>query len=130
MSVADELYKLEQLRQSQTISDAEFLHQKQMLLNSAGGPGPAMQGVPPGAPMPPNYLAQAIIATLFCCLPLGVVAIIKASQVSSAYQVGNYPLAVARSNDAKLWVNIAAVAGVLVGFGYLAIMALGVAGSR
>jgi Interferon-induced transmembrane protein len=32
---------------------------------------------------PQNYLALAIVATILCCFPLGIVAIVKASQVNS-----------------------------------------------
>ena len=32
-------------------------------------------------PMPDNYLALAIISTIFCCLPFGVVSIVYATQV-------------------------------------------------
>lgn len=27
------------------------------------------------APMPQNYLVEAILATVFCCMPLGIVAL-------------------------------------------------------
>src|SRR4051794_507037 len=37
---------------------------------------------------PPNYLPQAILTTLFCCLPFGVVAIVKSTQVNSLWQTG------------------------------------------
>ena len=37
----------------------------------------------------PNYLVQAILVTLFCCLPFGVVAIIQAAQVNSKLQAGD-----------------------------------------
>src|SRR5207237_6484686 len=31
----------------------------------------------------PSYLVQSILATLFCCMPFGIVAIVYAAQVSS-----------------------------------------------
>jgi t-SNARE complex subunit (syntaxin) len=49
----------------------------------------------------PNYLAQSILVTLFCCLPLGIVAIIKASEVNSRLASGDYEGAVKASNEAK-----------------------------
>ena len=36
-------------------------------------------------PMPSNNMVLAILTTVCCCLPLGIVAVIKASQVSSLY---------------------------------------------
>jgi uncharacterized membrane protein YvbJ len=51
----------------------------------------------------PNYLPQAILATLFCCLPLGIVAIVFAAQVNSRLAAGDYPGAVEASDKAKTW---------------------------
>jgi hypothetical protein len=57
---------------------------------------------PRGAP-PPNYLAQAIITTLLCCWPCGVVAIIYAAQVNTKWAQGDSRGAYAASEKAKLW---------------------------
>ncbi|WP_249213978.1 MULTISPECIES: CD225/dispanin family protein [unclassified Synechocystis] len=46
-------------------------------------------------------MAQSILVTLFCCLPLGIVAIIKASEVNSRLASGDYEGAVKASNEAK-----------------------------
>ena len=35
----------------------------------------------PGGPPPPNYLVWAILATIFCCLPLGIPAIVMAEGI-------------------------------------------------
>jgi hypothetical protein len=71
---------------------------------------------PPGwnQSMPPTYLAQAILATLFCCMPFGVVAIVKSSQVSSAWGAGNHELAYQKSKEASTWVNVSAICGLIV----------------
>ncbi len=55
----------------------------------------------------PNYLVQSILVTLFCCLPLGVVAIIFAAQVNSQLSAGNYQAALDSSNKARLfcWIS-------------------------
>jgi hypothetical protein len=60
------------------------------------------------APPPPNYLAQAILATILCCLPLGIVAIVKSSSVNSLWQSGRHDAAYAASTDAKRWAWISA----------------------
>lgn len=52
---------------------------------------------------PPNHLAVAILTTLFCCLPFGVVAIVKASQVNSLWQAGQHDAARQASDEAKKW---------------------------
>ncbi len=63
---------------------------------------------------PKNYLVESILVTLFCCLPLGIVAIINASKVNSAYDSGNHEEAQKASNDAKKWMKYSLIAGVIV----------------
>lgn len=52
---------------------------------------------------PPSYLALAIISTILCCLPLGIVSIVYATKVNSAYEDGNYDEANSASRNAKTW---------------------------
>ena len=63
-----------------------------------------VQGVvlPPGTTVP-NYLVFAILATVFCCLPAGIPAIVFAAQVNGKLQVGDVAGAQAASNNAKMW---------------------------
>ena len=51
----------------------------------------------------PNYLIQAILATIFCCLPAGIVGIVFAAQVNGKLSAGDYAGAVAASRKAKTW---------------------------
>jgi hypothetical protein len=51
----------------------------------------------------PNYLPQAILTTLFCCLPFGIVAIVYAAQVNTKLQAGDYEGAMQSSKNAKIW---------------------------
>ncbi len=51
----------------------------------------------------PNYLAYAILVTLFCCLPFGIVAIVYAAQVDSKLAAGDYDGALRASSNAKKW---------------------------
>lgn len=62
---------------------------------------------------PDNYLVWAILSTVFCCLPLGIVAIVKASKVDTLWAQGLQEEAIEAANDAKKWSIIGAVAGVL-----------------
>lgn len=62
---------------------------------------------------PDNYLVWAILSTVFCCLPLGIVAIVKASKVDALWAQGLQEEAIEAANDAKKWSIIGAVAGVL-----------------
>lgn len=67
----------------------------------------------PMPPKPDNYLVWAILSTICCCLPFGIVAIIKSSHVNSYYNVGYYDGAVNESNEAKKWCLIALVSGIV-----------------
>lgn len=68
----------------------------------------------PQMPKPDNYMVWAILTTICCCLPFGIVAIIKASQVNSLYLSGNYGAALMASKEAKKWTLIGVVAGLVV----------------
>ncbi|WP_411766866.1 CD225/dispanin family protein [Winogradskyella sp. A3E31] len=52
---------------------------------------------------PNSYLALAIISTILCCLPTGIVSIVYSAQVNSAYDDGNYDKALSASKNAKTW---------------------------
>lgn len=65
-------------------------------------------------PKPDNNMVLAIITTICCCLPLGIVGIVKASQVNSLYMSGNYDAAVATANDAKKWSMIGLIIGLVI----------------
>ena len=54
-------------------------------------------------PRPDSYLVWAILTTVLCCMPLGIVAIVKSSQVESRYNQGDYAGAQKASEDAKKW---------------------------
>lgn len=64
-------------------------------------------------PMPDNYLVWAIIATICCCIPAGIPAIIYASKVSPAYMRGDYNGALDASSKAQMWIIVAFVAGLI-----------------
>lgn len=61
-------------------------------------------GSPPAwAPPPNSHLAWAIIVTLFCFMPFGIVAIVKASSVNPLWSQGRWAEAHAASASARLW---------------------------
>ncbi len=66
-------------------------------------PQPGYGSQPQRPAMPATYLVWAILATLLCCMPFGIVSIVKASQVSSLYYQGNYAEARAASRAARNW---------------------------
>ncbi len=57
----------------------------------------------PTSEIVPTYLTEAILATIFCCLPFGIVAIIYAAQAKSALSTGNMASAMENSKKAKTW---------------------------
>lgn len=66
---------------------------------------------------PPNYLVWAILTTILCCLPFGIVSIVYAAQVNSKWQMGDYDGAKLSSKNAKTWAWVAfaiGIAGVLL----------------
>jgi len=71
---------------------------------------------------PKNYLVESILVTIFCCLPLGVVGIVFASQVSTKYVAGDYAGAEESSKQAKKFMIWGIIAWVILIVAYLAIM--------
>lgn len=68
--------------------------------------------IPPGATVP-NYLAFSLLATIFCCLPTGIPAIVYSSEVNSKLQKGDWTGAQAASNKARLWCWISFALGLV-----------------
>ena len=62
---------------------------------------------------PPNYLVWAILSTICCCTPVGIVAIVYTSQVMSRYNRGDYAGALMASQRAQLWLILAFVLGLI-----------------
>jgi Interferon-induced transmembrane protein len=75
----------------------------------------------------PNYLVWAILATLCCCLPAGIVAIVYAAQVDGKLEAGDYAGAVAASDNAKMWSWISFGGALLILIPYFFLIFLGAA---
>lgn len=73
----------------------------------------------PIPPRPNNNMVWAILCTLFCCLPLGVAAIVQASGVNSAYDRGDYAGAQAKANQAKNTCIASAILGLIASVIYI-----------
>jgi len=74
----------------------------------------------------PNYLVQAILTTVFCCLPLGIVSIVYAAQVNGKVAAGDHAGALESSRNAKRWAWISFGAGLVLIVGYLILVLVGV----
>lgn len=68
-------------------------------------PSPYPPVAPPIPAQVPNYMAQAVLVTLFCCLPLGIVGIFRARDVNKRLAVNDYAGARDASNSVRtiLW---------------------------
>jgi len=64
----------------------------------------------PSSEYVPNHLVWAILTTLFCCLPLGIVSIVFAAQVDGRRAAGDLQGAWKASEQAKLWALLSAAA--------------------
>jgi type IV pilus assembly protein PilA len=73
--------------------------------------------VPPGTAgiWAPNYLVYAILTTIFCCLPTGIVAIVFSAQVNGKLQAGDLAGAQKASKNAKTWCWLSFGFGILAG---------------
>lgn len=61
-----------------------------------------------------DYLVWAILTTIFCCLPFGIVAIVYAVKANSAYDFGNYCEHVKNADKAKSWMIWGVALGILL----------------
>ncbi len=62
----------------------------------------------------PNYLVQAILVTIFCCLPFGIVSIVYAAQVNAKLAAGDVSGAMKASSSAKTWAWVAFGTGLVI----------------
>lgn len=63
---------------------------------------------------PDNHLVWAILSTVLCCLPLGIISIIKATKVNELWAQGDYEGAKKASDDAKKFAIWSAIASVII----------------
>jgi len=61
---------------------------------------------------PKKWLLEAILVTLFCCVPFGIAGIVNAAKVEDRFYAGDIEGAYRASSKAKLWTTI----GFWIGF--------------
>ena len=69
---------------------------------------PQYAGAQPSEPCPPTNLVWAIISTVLCCIPAGIVAIVYATKVTKKYNAGDIEGA-KRASEVGAWWCIAAI---------------------
>lgn len=57
----------------------------------------------PPPQQPDSFLVWAILGTIFCCLPFGIVSIVYASKVDRLWYAGNYEEAKDAARKARTW---------------------------
>jgi interferon-induced transmembrane protein len=86
-------------------------------------------GTNPSGTVPPvkpdNNLVGAILSTLCCCLPFGIVSIVYAAQVNAKYSGGDYDGAEDSARKSRTWMWWGIGIGVLVNCGYALVLLLG-----
>lgn len=68
---------------------------------------------------PVNFLPWAIVSTILCCVPLGIVGIVFASKANREWNLGNYNEACEAAKKAKIWTIVAAGSGLLFSILYI-----------
>ncbi len=98
-----------------------------------GGQQPGWQAPQPGwggQREPDNYLVWAILCTVLCCLPFGIVSLVYSNKVSGLWAQGRYAEAQTAADDAKKWAIISAIVGaavyLIIGIVYVVIIAVGI----
>lgn len=89
-------------------------------------PQPPVNQSPGWAAMPPpeNHLIWAILATVLCCLPTGIPAIVYASQVQTRWFGGDHEGARQSAEKAKFWNFISLGVGLVFYAGFVMLGAL------
>ena len=75
----------------------------------------------PSMPKPGNNMVLAVLVTVLCCLPLGVVSIIYASKVDNLYYAGDYAGALSAAKTARTWAIVGAVGSIIISLLYILI---------
>ena len=69
----------------------------------------------------PSHLVWAILSTVCCCPPTGIVSIVYAAQVNGLVAAGDFARARQASENAKTWAWVSFGLGIFVGILYFAI---------
>lgn len=80
---------------------------------------PKKKDLHPEGPMPPSFMLWAVLSTLCCCMPAGIVAIVYSAYVSNRWFAGDAEGARRASRRVELWVIISIVAGIVINSLYL-----------
>lgn len=74
---------------------------------------------------PESWLVWAVLSTVCCCTPIGLVAIYHAARVNSYYEGGLYEQAERAASSARKWTIITFVVGAVIQSIYLGVVMSG-----
>lgn len=66
-----------------------------------------------GKEQPKTWYLESILATILCCLPVGVIAILNANRVEDRFKAGDFQGAQKASDEAKKYIIIASILGII-----------------
>jgi predicted secreted protein len=75
--------------------------------------------MPPVPVQIPNYMVQAVLVTLLCCLPIGIVGIFKANGINKKIAAGDIAGALADSKSNKTLLLVGCIAGLVISVLYV-----------
>ncbi len=76
-------------------------------------------------PRPKTWLVESILATLFCCLPVGIVGIVNAARVNTLHDQTLYEKSKHASARAKRWTLVTLGIGIIYLIFILIMVAIG-----
>ena len=76
-------------------------------------PSTYIQAEPVSVEDAPDYLFYAVVATIFCCAPLGILAVISAVECKSARAYRDAAAAKRKSRAARRWLTATFIIGCL-----------------
>lgn len=91
------------------------------------GQPPYPYGYAAPGPPPDNNMVWGILVTILCCVPFGIVSIVKASEVNTLWAQGHFEAAHQAAESAKkwaLWGALSIVGAVVLVFGAFIVAAL------
>ena len=99
----------------QVVTGQPYQQQPRQPLATEGQTMPQHDGMPSAEqePCPPTNLVWAIISTILCCLPTGIVAIIYALKVTNKYREGDIDGAKRASEVGAWWCIATIIMGIL-----------------
>lgn len=87
------------------------------------------KGAAPAQPKPDNLMIWSILATVFCCLPLGIAAIVYSNKVDERWNARDYEGAMDAAKNAKTFCLVSLGGGILFFIFYIILLIAGVSAS-